>query len=120
MNQIANYIHAFIKWVRLFGISQAIKRVLSKMTGNRVYISLKSRPSFFVRDSGSGSDLAVCHQVFDEKEYSYACPREVRTIVDVGANIGCSAVFFAENYPNALIFSIEPSSSNFELLCKIH
>ena len=37
-------------------------------------------------------------------------------IVDVGANIGASAVFFKTRYPRARIYAFEPVPSNFDLL----
>jgi FkbM family methyltransferase len=43
-------------------------------------------------------------------------PEEVRVILDCGANIGITALYFASRYPKARIFSIEPNDSNFELL----
>ncbi len=39
-------------------------------------------------------------------------------VVDAGANIGASAIYFAGNLQNALVVAIEPSLENFELLCK--
>lgn len=108
----------FFNRVKFFGWQGAIQGVVGKFMGKKTVAALISRPSFFVRVTGSGSDLAVCHQVFEEHEYSYSCNRTVTTIVDAGANIGCSAVYFAEIFPNARILSIEPSSENFELLRK--
>ena len=44
-------------------------------------------------------------------------PRErVRVVVDCGANIGLTSLSIASRYPNARIFSIEPSLDNFKLL----
>jgi FkbM family methyltransferase len=43
-------------------------------------------------------------------------PEDVRLILDCGANIGITALYFASRYPNARIFSIEPNDENFELL----
>jgi len=37
-------------------------------------------------------------------------------IIDAGANIGMSALYFAEAYPDALVFAIEPDYDNFQLL----
>jgi hypothetical protein len=39
-------------------------------------------------------------------------------VVDAGANIGASAIFFAGNLPKALVIAIEPDLENFTLLCK--
>jgi FkbM family methyltransferase len=38
-------------------------------------------------------------------------------IVDVGANIGASSVFFAMVYPEARVVAVEPEPANYALLC---
>jgi FkbM family methyltransferase len=40
----------------------------------------------------------------------------VKTVLDVGANIGASVIFFAMNYPNARVVGIEPTRQPFVLL----
>jgi FkbM family methyltransferase len=40
----------------------------------------------------------------------------VRVIIDCGANIGITSLFFAARYPRAKIFSVEPHPENFGLL----
>ena len=40
----------------------------------------------------------------------------VPLIIDAGANIGASAVYFAASFPEARVIAIEPERSNFELL----
>ena len=39
-------------------------------------------------------------------------------IVDAGANIGLTSIYFANKYPNAKIIALEPELGNFELLKK--
>jgi FkbM family methyltransferase len=41
---------------------------------------------------------------------------DVRTVVDIGANVGAASVYFAMAYPNAQVYSLEPASSPFSLL----
>jgi FkbM family methyltransferase len=41
---------------------------------------------------------------------------EVKTVLDIGANIGAASVFFATSYPGATIYALEPASSPFGLL----
>ena len=41
-----------------------------------------------------------------------------KLILDVGANVGATSMFFAINYPNARIFSFEPTEMNFRWLQK--
>ena len=43
-------------------------------------------------------------------------PGEVRTIVDVGANVGASALFWKARYPEARLLCFEPVADNFALL----
>jgi FkbM family methyltransferase len=43
---------------------------------------------------------------------------EVEIIVDVGANIGASSVFFSLYYPEATIYSIEPQQGPFEIMSR--
>jgi FkbM family methyltransferase len=40
------------------------------------------------------------------------------TIIDAGANIGLAAVYFANKYPKSTIVSIEPETTNFNVLQK--
>ncbi|MDX2307664.1 MAG: FkbM family methyltransferase [Hyphomicrobium sp.] len=68
----------------------------------------------------NGSDLAVLYEVLAREAYFVPAdtlpPERVRTIVDAGANIGLTALYFASRYPNARILAIEPNADNFELL----
>lgn len=43
-------------------------------------------------------------------------PNALRTILDVGANIGQSAIPYAEHFPYATVYSFEPSQATFERL----
>jgi len=63
------------------------------------------------------SDLPIFNQVFLQSDYnSRDLPESARSIVDLGANIGLSTVFFALKYPQARILSVEPDPGNFSLL----
>lgn len=50
---------------------------------------------------------------------SYPLPpfiHQIKTIVDIGANIGAATVYFAMNYPSAHILSFEPDPDCYKLL----
>jgi FkbM family methyltransferase len=64
------------------------------------------------------SDVATFFQVFHDLEYELDEPSPVRNIIDAGANIGLSAIFFAWRYPSATVIAMEPEASNFEVLQK--
>jgi FkbM family methyltransferase len=79
----------------------------------RVHISGIAHP-FWLRDGTSDED--VVHEVFIRNEYCLQLPRSPRIIVDAGANIGCSAIFFTHEYPRARILAVEPEASNYSIL----
>jgi len=61
-------------------------------------------------------DAIVFQQVFFERQYSLDLALHPKLIIDGGAHVGCATRFFASKYPDAIIFAIEPESTNFALL----
>lgn len=65
-------------------------------------------------------DVFIFYEVFMDEAYRIPdhmlAAEDVRTIVDCGANIGLSALYFADRYPEATIYAIEASATNFNLL----
>lgn len=84
------------------------------------------------RHRGTSADRGVLKQIFRRRCYSlhrYKRGSEVRElyktiieagklplIVDAGANIGASVVWFARQFPDAQIAAFEPDPNNFSLL----
>lgn len=78
------------------------------------------------------SDEGVIGQVFKNSDYNLkrlrrgpdlagfyelgASSKKAPLIIDAGANIGASPVFFAYSFPRARVVAIEPEKANFELL----
>lgn len=63
------------------------------------------------------SDIRVFKQIFLDEVYFFFPNNFIpKTIVDAGANVGYSAVWFASKFPSAKIIAIEPEQSNFEVL----
>ena len=58
------------------------------------------------------SDFFVYREIFELNIYQSALPAQVRTIIDAGANIGLTSLFFARQYPSARIIAIEPAAEN--------
>ncbi len=63
-----------------------------------------------------GTDVAVLHKVFIENEYRFPFPFEPTTIIDAGAYIGLTALWFHREYPQARVVAVEPDPDNFALL----
>lgn len=93
----------------------------------RMYLKVKVEPSgslfankygtyFYLRPNSS--DYYTFDQVFLKRQYEIDLPFVPKKIIDAGANIGLSAVYFAHRYPEATIIALEPDKSNFEILKK--
>jgi FkbM family methyltransferase len=64
------------------------------------------------------TDVSLFEEIIVNDEYSFNPSREPAVIVDAGANIGLTSVYFANRFPRARIFAIEPEASNFVMLTK--
>ena len=64
------------------------------------------------------TDLLVLEQVFLDQEYHVEpiAPESIEYIVDLGSNIGVTAMFWAQRYPRARMVLVEPDPDNFKLL----
>ena len=68
---------------------------------------------FYLRPNST--DKSVFASVFLQNQYNVDIPFEPATILDLGANIGLSALYFAARFPNAQIVGLEPDKENFEI-----
>jgi FkbM family methyltransferase len=62
------------------------------------------------------SDAKVFRQVFKEQEYSSKYCRDVKTIIDAGANVGYATLWYRQQFPSARIIAIEPDPTTFDRL----
>ena len=67
---------------------------------------------------GRSSDSTVFRQIYAFHEYAPLQLKEPKLIIDCGANVGYSSVYFLEKFPSAHVVAIEPDPSNFRLLVK--
>jgi FkbM family methyltransferase len=104
---------------RLFGLKGVLMRAV---------VGLGDRDNDFCGNIPSSSkkvhlrlgttDVAAYEHVFIDDEYGFSLARSPSVIIDAGANIGMSAVYFSTQYPDATIVAIEPEPSNFDVLKK--
>lgn len=83
---------------------------------NRINVPGLKHPLYIIPKS---VDHHTFKEVFLWEEYNFEIPNypvENYFIIDGGANIGFSAVFYAKKYPDSTIVSIEPDRENFERL----
>lgn len=81
-----------------------------------------------VRHRGSVADFGVIDQIFGNRDYDLSRFKrnlEIQSlyettatpwILDCGANIGASAIWFSHTYPKATVTAVEPERENFRLL----
>ena len=90
-------------------------------------IQINGRDFTFRPDSAG--DKGVIHQVFTRRDYDIRHMAQAAAlhdwlgkqnkpplIIDAGAHIGASAVWFAVHYPTAQIIAVEPEANNYNLL----
>jgi FkbM family methyltransferase len=103
--------------------TQALETRTVKVKGGEAAIRLRA---------GSNADRTVIDQVFTQQDYHvehwahgrllHRLHDEVTRaglstfIIDAGANIGASAVYFAAEYPGSLVYAVEPAPDNVVLL----
>jgi FkbM family methyltransferase len=97
-----------------------------------VSVQLRDMPERSFHHRGTPADVGVMHQMFAAEDYGIERLRrgpELRAIyealangegrpliLDAGANIGASVVYFGLVYPRAHIVALEPARNNFEVL----
>ena len=75
---------------------------------------------------GSSDPWAIYNHLMKPRERDeYAPPRElpvareaVRVVLDIGANVGVTALYFSQVFPNAAVYAFEPAPDNFAVLSK--
>lgn len=63
-------------------------------------------------------EIAVLVEMFSDREYEWDLEKDPEVIVDLGAYIGDTALYYHAMYPTAKIFAVEPSPESFARLKK--
>jgi FkbM family methyltransferase len=108
-----------IRYYSVLGIAGVFRAVMGKFSKRPVLMQVPEQATphpIYLRVPSS--DIEVFYQVFRSEEYKFEANQSPDFIVDAGANIGLTSVYFARRFPDARILAIEPEASNFELLKK--
>jgi FkbM family methyltransferase len=111
-----NRILLILKYINRFNFSNGLILYFQIYILNRSVIKLKNYPLINFRPKSC--DIDIFNQVIINNEYNLFIKDENMLIVDGGANIGFTSLYFAKKYPNSIILSFEPDSDNFQLLKK--
>jgi FkbM family methyltransferase len=84
------------------------------LADKQLTVPINGRP-YLIRYPGVHSIDYMVEEIFVKRVYPPLPlpPGQVRVILDVGANIGCSCVWFRALYPGAAIFALEPDRQAF-------
>lgn len=115
----------FKSYCGIVNVWTSIKLVLLKLQRKKYIIPccipnpVQSKPDIYkIRVRSNTTDILMVNDVFINREYSFEFCKEPQVIIDAGANIGATSVYFAEKFPQATIIAIEPDKENFQLLQK--
>jgi FkbM family methyltransferase len=109
------------KWntVRLlresFGLALTVPMMAQVVSGRsivRTRIPSIRTPVYWRRKN---SDLSALLQIFGRADLAIALNYEPAFIIDAGANVGFSSLYFANRYRNAKVVAIEPEQANCSL-----
>jgi len=92
--------------------SMAIDSVMGKRV-SQIYVPQIPYPIKLRTDT---SDLATFKEVLLDQIYFFNLDVAPRFIIDCGANIGLTSIYFKWQFPEASIVAVEPEESNYALL----
>lgn len=126
LDLVFHAIRSFTEDALSFGLSFSFKHRVQLLCNKTMMMSLPGVGSLNIRPGTS--DMNVVRQVFRQQEYDIStlpqnkkvdqryeelCANgQVPVIIDAGANIGASSIWFASKYPKAKILAVEPDPEN--------
>src|SRR6185369_3152511 len=96
---------------------QIKKRLVNRIGYPKLYKLSSRRLPEPILCRNRSTDILVFHQIFVWLEYQ--CLFDIEDpllIIDCGANVGYSSLFFLEHFKNSELIAIEPDPRNFEIL----
>ena len=103
---------------KILSLKDAIKlTMISYPREARIQLFLKPL-NLSIEIRPSSSDLPVLRKIFVEQEYTPPWPLAPATILDGGAYIGLSSLYFHHLFPEAQILALEPDPESFAMLEK--
>lgn len=102
--------------IKLLGLSGTLSFLAASLSGKQ-HIALHPKgASTPVTIRPGDSDVRVLVQIFLLGEFDLPPELKPKTILDAGANIGASARYFLDHYPEATLVAVEPDPANAALV----
>lgn len=107
-----------LRFVYKVGLIKSLLIGLAMSTsGEECDIKFKGR-HYHIRKHSSDFQVFRSVVVFGQYNISKIATKNVKTIVDLGSNIGFSVLHFKSKYPDAHVIAVEPEKHNYEQLVK--
>ena len=120
LRAIEDHLYSAACYLRAVGVGGIASAFTSRLRSQSMIIHEMKRDDvrhpFHLRLPST--DVPTYCEVFLRRDYAFEAQRAPQVIVDAGANIGLSAIFFANLFPDARIYALEPEPSNFQMLLK--
>ena len=114
--RVGDRLKRFFIYMRRFGALRGAKAAITVAAGTgEVLIDIPQVKAPVALRRGT-TDLTVFEQVFVFGIYELPFDFEPRFIIDGGANVGYTSVYFASRYPGARIVAVEPEPANAAIL----
>ncbi|SHI37872.1 methyltransferase, FkbM family [Roseomonas rosea] len=111
-----------LDFTRALTVPSALRYLAWRAGGGRAAVPLRARcgARFEIRPNGLGrlgnNDYGVAYEIFSLDLYRVALEGvkrdEVRLVVDLGANVGLSALWFLNQFPACRVLAFEPHPSH--------
>jgi FkbM family methyltransferase len=111
----------YIKLLVIEKLSKIIKKIFFSAFEWQVTVKLISNPVYKIHIRCGTSDYECFHVIFIQNDYQEILNQvkgDLEYMIDCGANVGYTALYFALNCPNIKIKCFEPDLSNYDQAVK--
>jgi FkbM family methyltransferase len=125
VSRIASHLRYFLAAAKSIGTSNALRLArirwgsrFPSRAGSKWQIRVRRWPHPVIGRFNT-SDLSVFEQIFVREEHRWADalkPCSDMLILDCGANVGYSAIYFLRMFPESTVIAVEPDKENFAIL----
>ncbi|BDS11589.1 FkbM family methyltransferase [Aureispira anguillae] len=106
-------------WLKKYHMGMFFQPLISRETA-KIKLTLHNRP-LVLEFRQNQSDLYILRENFIQNIYDFdyeSIVPNVKSVVDLGANIGLTSLYFQNRFPNAKVVCVEPVSHNVEMIKK--
>ena len=107
---VRRYAESTVKIARALTPRSFVRYCVWRARGNPYDTRVRLRNGYVAEVRGGSGDFWILSEIFFNGQYVMppGAPAEVRTVVDTGANVGYSALWFLGEYPRCRITAFEP------------